>query len=243
MKTIIQAGKISDISWSNGTWLILDIGFAKTGKKSCGLLIHSQKQEKDDKGEFDFNDAVKEVKKAAENAVKTKEALNLVIEAPLSVAFDGNGNPTPRLSIAVEKHGKQTPICFEKQGSQTRYWYVGLGCGLIVATLYLMTHLISEELDCEIRLFEAFVSFKPKDGKPKKQKSHLKDVESLGDLIQDPEKLICCIHNPADPALPGINSSYRVESAFKVAGLDFGVPPVIMPNDRKGHHPQKPGLL
>jgi hypothetical protein len=84
----------------------------------------------------------------------------------------------------------------------------------------------------EIRLFEAFVSFKTKDDKSKKQKSHLKDVESLGDLIQDPEKLKRCIHNPADPALPGINSSYRVESAFKVAGLDFGVPPVIMPNDR-----------
>jgi hypothetical protein len=232
MKTSIKAGKISDISWSNGTWLILDIGFAKTGKKSCGLLIHSQKQEKADKGEFDFNDAVKEVKKAAENAVKTKEALNLIIEAPLSVAFDGNGNPTPRLSIAVDKRGKPTPICFEKQGSQTRYWYLGLGCGLIVATLHLMRPLNSVKPRSEIRLFEAFVSFKTKDDKSKKQKSHLKDVESLGDLIQDPEKLKRCIHNPADPALPGINSSYRVESAFKVAGLDFGVPPVIMPNDR-----------
>jgi hypothetical protein len=217
MKTRIHAGKTSEISWSNSTWLILDIGFAKTGRKSCGLLIHSQKQEKDKKRpeSFDFNDAVKEVIKAAKNAVKTNETLNLVIEAPLSVAFDENCSPTPR--------------CFEKQGSQTRYWYVGLGCGLIVATLYLMTRLISEELDCEIRLFEGFVSFKTKDGKSKKQNSHLKDTERLREVIRNPKKFESCIH---DPTKLRINSSDTIESAFKVAGLNFGVPPVIMPNDR-----------
>jgi hypothetical protein len=41
---MIHAGKIDDIYWSNGTWLILDIGFSNT-KKSCGLLLGDSKVE------------------------------------------------------------------------------------------------------------------------------------------------------------------------------------------------------
>jgi len=212
MKTIIQAGKkISDSSWSNGTWLILDIGFAKTGRKSCGLLIHSP-QQKECKTTMNFNEAVEAVIYVA----KTNKKLNLVIEAPLSIAFDKNGNPTGR---SIE------------QGSKPRYWYLPAGCVVMVATLHLMRRLISENPDSEIRLFEGFVSFKPKGGKPKKQNSHLKDIERLREVILNPKNFGSCIH---DPTKLRINSSDTIESAFKVAGknFDFGVPVVIMPNDR-----------
>jgi len=35
---MIYAGKLADISWVTGTWLILDIGFSNKAR-SCGLLI------------------------------------------------------------------------------------------------------------------------------------------------------------------------------------------------------------
>jgi hypothetical protein len=210
---MICGGKTRDISWSNGTWLILDIGFAKTKNPSCGLLIHVPKQKEDEKIKaYTFNEAVNKVIEAA----RKNKTLNLVIEAPLSVAFDKDGNPTGR--------------SIDKQGSKPRYWYQQAGCVVMVATLHLMRSLISAKPDSEIRLFEGFVSFKPKDGKSKKQNSHLKDIERLREVMRNPKKFASCIH---DPTKLRKNSSDTIESTFKVAGWDFvGVPPVIMPNDR-----------
>jgi len=206
---MIRAGKTSEISWANGTWLILDIGFSNK-TKSCGLLIHSPKQEKDEIKEVKFSEAVEEVIKAAQ----TNKTLNLVIEAPLSVAFDENGNPIGRN--------------IDKQRSQVRYWYTGPGCVVMVATFYLMRRLISAKPDGEIRLFEGFASFKTKEGNSKKRYSHREDVERLRKVIRDPNNFKHCIHDPAD--LHPMNSLRAVESAFKVTCSDFGMPPVIKPD-------------
>lgn len=138
---MIRAGAKSEIALSSGEWLILDIGFAKTGRRTCGLLVNRESPV-----EIDFNETTERLCHFIANSTKP---VNLVIEAPLSVAFDSKGNPTGH--------------AVEKQGSKTRYWYTGLGCAVMVAALYLVRRIITEApSNVEIRLFEGFVSFKEK---------------------------------------------------------------------------------
>jgi len=75
---MIYSGKVDDVSWAKGTWLILDIGFS-SNKKTCAISLGD-----DAANLLKFNDAVDEVVRIARNRL----LLNLVIEAPLSVAFD-----------------------------------------------------------------------------------------------------------------------------------------------------------
>jgi len=111
---MISSGKAEDISWPNGTWLILDIGFSNS-KRSCGILLGDGEAK-----QLTFNEAIDEVVRIA----NTVPLLNLVIEAPLSVAFDKAGNPKGR--------------SMEKEGRTNRLWYVGPGCAVLVAVMYLM---------------------------------------------------------------------------------------------------------
>ena len=116
---MIYAGNIDDISWSNGIWLILDIGFSNKSR-SCGLLLHDNEAES-----LLYSEAVDKVIMTCHQY----EALNLVIEAPLSVAFDSNGNPKGR--------------DVEQIKSANRYWYVGAGAVVSLATLHLMKRLLA----------------------------------------------------------------------------------------------------
>ena len=199
---MIRAGTKSEIALSSGEWLILDIGFAKTGRRTCGLLVNRESPV-----EVDFNETTGRLCHFIANSTKP---VNLVIEAPLSVAFDSKGNPTGR--------------AVEKQGNKTRYWYAGLGCAVMVAALYLVRRIITEAPgNVEIRLFEGFVSFKEKGT----ESNHPMDVKRLREVIENqnryPESII------ESEALK-MNDSDRLQSAFLVAGIDAGIPPLIMRN-------------
>lgn len=143
-------------------------------------------------------------------STRTSSATSLVIEAPLSVCFNKNGNPTGRRIEKEAIEGK----------TKTRYWHAGLGCSVMVAAMYLI-HAISEAApNSHVRLFEGFVSYKDRaDGT-----DHCGDVELLRQVVRDPTRFADCIVSgddlQADP-------SDDIVSAFKVCGSDCGVPPVI----------------
>jgi len=139
------------------------------------------------------------------NFVSNRKApVNLVIEAPLSVAFDMKGNPKGRKP--------------EKQNGKTRYWYVGLGCSAMVAATYLIKALSEIQVKNEIRLFEGFVSFKSKG----KISNHSNDVLALRSSIKNPLQETIVRANEMK-----MDASDILSSAFKVSGMDYGVPPII----------------
>lgn len=194
---MIYSGKVEDISWPNGTWLILDIGFSNT-QKSCGILVGD-----DEARCLTFNEAMNEVIRVANRV----PLLNLLVEAPLSVAFDKSGNPKSR--------------SMEKEGGKNRLWYVGPGCAVLVAGMYLIKELYDAHPSGDVRLFEGFVSYKSKDTKS----NHLEDVELLREAIKAAKNKSCCIIKPEE-----IMTDHNdiIKSAYEVMGLvDIGIPPII----------------
>jgi hypothetical protein len=192
----IRAGTLDDLNTNTGEWLVLDIGFANKAS-SCGLLINGELAKN-----IRFNDAIENI---CSFIYDSGQPVNLVIEAPLSVAFDRLGNPVGRR--------------IEKQGSKTRYWYVGLGCSVMVAAMYLVRAISELKTITEVRLFEGFVSFKDKGVRS----NHIRDVELIWNVIKNKSSL-GEIFSHEDLC---INQSDRLQSAFLVSGLDLGIPPVI----------------
>ena len=74
--------------------------------------------------------------------------------------------------------------------------------------------------EAELRLFEGFVSFKPMS----EVTDHSKDVVLLREVTQSPS-----IYDDAivDPSSLRRNPTDTLQSAFKVLGKDYGIPPVI----------------
>jgi len=196
---MIRAGKKTEIS-SAEDWLILDIGFANKAT-SCGLIINEEAPVA-----LQFNDA----KERMCRFISSNNApVNLIIESPLSVAFDIKGNPKGR--------------SIEKRGQKTRYWYAGLGCTVMVAALYLIKAISETPKNIEVILFEGFVSFKDTAEKS----DHLSDVSLLREVVKNPKQFYDKIYEAE--ALK-IDSSDILKSAFHVAGIDAGIPPVIVRN-------------
>ncbi|MEJ1356638.1 MAG: hypothetical protein RPU34_12585 [Candidatus Sedimenticola sp. (ex Thyasira tokunagai)] len=196
-KNMIRAGAKSEIS-SAEEWLILDIGFANKSA-SCGLLVNNEAPV-----ELRFNEAKERI---CEFITKSQRPVNLLIEAPLSVAFDSKGNPKGR--------------AVEKQGSKTRYWYVGLGCTVMTAALYLVKAISEIQPSVEVRLFEGFVSFKEKG----KKSNHSRDVMLLREVVDDPTHFSESIFEVEALKMA---ASDTLKSAFLVAGIDAGIPALIM---------------
>ena len=132
--------------------------------------------------------------------------MNLLLEAPLSVVFNKGGNPDHR-------------SC-DKRGDQYRDWYVNAGAATLVAAGHLLRTLHDCESQREVRLFEGLVSFKSQDDKS----SHTSDVLALKNAVWNPRK-----RQVVNPNELTINDGDRVESAFAFAGMNFGVPLVIIP--------------
>jgi hypothetical protein len=193
----INAGIGTEISWGEGNWVFLDIGFSEKAR-SCGLIIGDGTPRC-----LTFSEA----KSAIKSEISKFPQLNLVIEAPLSVCFDAYGNPTGR-SIEVE-------------GLQKRYWYVGPGCCVMVASMYLLRELESSAGQCAIRLFEGFVSFKKS-----KNSRHDDDVEALRNVVRDPVKFESTIYEGNRLKR---DESDELLSAFRILGMDCGIPAVINP--------------
>lgn len=190
----IFAGTVDDIRPDSGDWLIIDMGFSQKGK-TCGVILP------DDQALLcTFAEMRAHVEKEARSPGLP---LNLLIEAPLSVAFNNNGNPSPRSPDV-------TPL-------QRRDWYYNAGVGMQIASMYLLRGLSQTSRERDIRLFEGFVSFKSK------KTPHLVDAH----------KLKAAIYEGGDATIYGPEELKRdhldaLHSAFAVAGLEFGIPPVIM---------------
>ena len=197
---MIETGKKSQIKWSQGNWIFLDIGFAQGKNHSCGFLVGDGNPEK-----IQFSETRNKV---IDISKSYKAPLNFVIEAPLSVCFDSAGNPTGRL---IEKKEKD---------SGPRYWYMQGGCVVMVAAMYLIRDLYKVRRSLHIRLFEGFVSYKRK----KKRSDHLKDVLLLRQAVQNPKRFAKSFYSPG--CLKN-NSDDKLISAFSVAGIDCGIPAVI----------------
>lgn len=189
----IYAGEIDQIKWDSGRWIFLDIGFSGS-KKTCGIAF-----DKKDPKLIYFGKVYGEIIGFVNESDKP---VNLVIEAPLSVAFDGEGNPKGR--------------CFEKENGDHRYWYVGAGCSTMVAAIYLVSRLAEAKIKAEIRLFEGFVSFKKKTNNSQGN-SHTEDVKKLREAVKQKKK----------GCFKDMTKCAGYKNSFKVLGLDFGVPPVI----------------
>lgn len=193
----IRAGTSDEMNVASGDWLIVDVGFSAT-KKSCGYRdVAGQALE------VTFSDLIERILKEAKR--ETDHPLNLLFEAPLSIAFDEKGNPTARK--------------IEKRGKETRYWYVGLGCSVLVATTHILKKIVDSKPTREIRLFEGMASFKTLD----QGHTHRGDVERLFKALKSPDG----IAEKVDPEKLRSKKTDRLESAFKVAGMDFNVPPVL----------------
>ncbi len=195
---MIIAGTTEEVIWGSGNWVFLDIGFSNKSR-TCGLLFGDG-----DPKEYSFSDASTKIRDFIKDA---DSSVNLVIEAPLSVAFDEKGNPKGREP--------------EKRGGKTRYWYELGGCLVMVAATYLLRDLTNLSLETEVRLFEGFVSFKDKAT----ESSHSRDVLALRDTVKCPGEFI------TEPSKLKIVPSDKLFSAFKVCGMDYGVPPVIHNRD------------
>jgi shikimate kinase len=203
MEAPIKAGRVSDIDKRKGEWLFVDIGFSQV-KQSCGVLKDAEQPYT-----VTFRKLVNLVIKEATK--KTSKRLNLVLEAPLSVTFNKDRNPTAR-------------SC-DRRGGTRRDWYHN---GAALLSMTAAGHLLSEmekkksRIQREVRLFEGFVSFKPKDSTP----DHKKDVQKLRDAVWNPTPI--CILAPKQLKR---DKSDRIESAFKFAGMDYRIPPVILPTN------------
>lgn len=191
---MIRAGTPAEVHRHSGVWVFVDLGFAEKAR-SCGLLIGDGMPE-----EVSYS----QLKTRLLEVIATDaKPLNLLIEAPLSVAFNEHGNPTGRV--------------FEKREGRTRYWYVGLGCSVLVAATYLLRAIHETNPNREIRLFEGFASFKPKGVRS----SHSEDVLNLRKVIWDGSP------KPLPPEKLVRSAKHKLLSAFLVAGMDFGVPTVV----------------
>ncbi len=195
---IIRAGRSDEVHREAGTWVFVDPGFANDKSRSCGLLTSGQPRL------FTFSDLKEQlVALVTENA----GPMNLVIEAPLSVAFSASGNPVGR--------------SIERRNGKTRYWYVGLGCSVLTSACYLIRAITDAQRLREVRLFEGFVSFKPKG----EVSNHCEDVLQLQRVVWRKRGAGCVV--PPE-RLATDSQQHSVVSAFAVAGMDYGVPPVIV---------------
>jgi hypothetical protein len=202
---MMAAGLPQDVCPESGEWLYVDVGFSSK-RKSCGVL-----------GDDDAAPEVLTFAEALARLIATaasveaantpnKANLNLLIEAPLSAAFNERRNPTGRT--------------FEQAEGHHRYWYEGGGCLVMTAAMYIIRALHDSKPRRKVRLFEGFLSFKPKG----QVSSHRKDVEALRAVVRNRTRPHDMVLAPDQLAS---NPSDIVVSAFAVAGMNFGVPAVV----------------
>lgn len=194
----IRAGRLDDLRQDSGLWVFVDIGFSREGKTG-GLLVHDGVPR-----ELTFAQLRSELVALATSG---PTPMNLVLEAPLSAAFTAPGNPAGR--------------AMEKDETGHRYWYAGLGCQVTMAAAYLLRAMLEVDQGRDIRLFEAFVSFKEKGRKS----SHAADVLAMRGVAWGLPDVVGKVLGPDELAGP---HAARVQSAFQVFGFDCQVPPVIV---------------
>ncbi len=200
----LRAGTLEQATDPSGVWVFADIGFSES-KKSCGYLETDAMTWRSQTAEVV---TFAELKRKASSLVSTKGApLHLVLEAPLSSAFTDAGNPVGR---SLEQH----------PDGRTRYWYVGLGCSVLVAGLHLVDALKRAEAQREVRLFEGFVSFKER-GLPS---NHQADVKALMDVVRSGGREGQIV----EPQPLSRAQGATVTTPLSFLGLGDHIPPVII---------------
>lgn len=194
---MIVAGTPEMARRDSGVWVFVDIGFSKNSK-SCCIVIDESKPCNVHYGDLE--------PRIACELNKGSTSLNLLIEAPLSVAFNEKGNPTGRR--------------IEKRSRYTRYWYVGAGATTLLATTHLLRQLHEMLPAREIRLFEGFVSFKSKTATSSDEDDVL-DLRSVVWGESENGKIVGCDG-------PKMEKGDILRSAFAVSGMDFGIPAVVV---------------
>lgn len=141
---------------------------------------------------------------------KEHSKVALIIEAPLSFAFDGSGNPTARRPIEVT--------------DQERPWHHQPACGLgLIAVLFLRR--ILDELqpikrDVTLHVFEGFISGEITEvGPPAKHRSHLRDAHNLVTAFQDKGHVLVSVTGATGSLLPLVRDSIdnRIPAIIQVS--------------------------
>lgn len=228
----IRAGRYDEIFSGVGEWLLVDVGFSPTDHgsgKTCGIL-KADKNALELKGKeahrVTFSDLQEET--IRESQLPWSGPLNLVLETPLSVAFDSQGNPTPRFcDLPHARASGKFCMCKESENNcsvchckndRRRPWYAGAAPDMTMACAYLLRKLEKCGIQREVRLFEGFVSFKSSE----ETTDHIKDVKRLRKIVQHKVK-----SRIFDTKAVKSRNEYRLLSAFEVFGMYFGIPPVI----------------
>jgi len=202
---IIRAGTMAELQSHSGDWLFVDIGFAGKRKTSGYLFIQGLTDHQEFLAEaVTYGELTDRTISLVQEATETP--LHLVIEAPLSAAFAPNGNPLGRVG--------------EKRGNTTRYWYVGPGCSVLVASLYLLKAIVDTKPRREVRVFEGLVSFKDQGV----ASCHKTDVEALKEVVWSQGQTGGKLYEPA--ALECVGEP-KIESTLALLDCDPTPPPIV----------------
>lgn len=193
---LLWAGPSQGFSINPTDWIFIDIGFGgrkNDGRigKSTGLKLPGLKSSNETWADTS--------RKIVDFLEQRDSAVNIMIEAPLSVAFDISGNPAPR--------------SFEKTNKGARYWYVPMGTNVAMSALLMLGN-IRKNLTTKVNLFEAIVSFKTR------KTDHSSDTEAMFDAVinSSMQPLKDFRQKPSD----------IVESLGSRVNWDFGIPPVFV---------------
>jgi len=203
---LIRSGTLAELHAHQGDWVFVDLGFSRRSK-TCGFLgVCAARQCDTEAGatKMTFGELTAMVVALAQ---EDGPPLHLVLEAPLSAAFAADGNPMGRTG--------------EKRENTTRYWYVGLGCSVLVASMYLLRTVADAVPAREVRVFEGLVSFK--DGS--KRSDHTADVQLLKKVVWSGGT--SGGHFLAASPI-GAPSGSTMASTMSLLGLDAKPPPIVV---------------
>jgi hypothetical protein len=126
----------------------------------------------------------------------------------------------PYISVSF-RNGRPAPRSIERRDGKNRFWYIGPGCAVMVAAMYLMKAIGAAAPPNGVRLFEALISYKASGVKS----DHMREAELLRDAVRDPKRQPVQIVS-ADHLREQNND--KLVSAFDVIGLDCGLPAVVV---------------
>ena len=134
-------------------WIFVDIGFARKGN-TCGVAVGNCEAEK-----VTFANLVGKVTEAVQ---KEGNPLNLLLEAPLSMAFTEDGNPWPRnFEWSTKSKGNDSPEWFKDLiDPSERFWYSRAGASTKAGAERLIWRLRRCKRRRQVRLFEGAASLK-----------------------------------------------------------------------------------
>jgi hypothetical protein len=243
----IQAGRLEDLvrpekgaapGAHSAPWFVIDMGFSARNR-TCGIWMNGGAIP--DGGSSAGESTAKQIEEQLPNkqygmlapAVLTAlgasapEAINIMIEAPLSMAFTPpshgvrSGNPVARFADYLPS---DLP---DRQSPQARPWYIQPAAGLILPSVRLLIHLAAQLPGKTLYIFEGFVSFKNK----RRPSDHKGDVEALWNAIPEEPKtleelagpVVCRKTAVAESALPlHIDATEGNQS-----GSEAGIPPIL----------------